>query len=276
MSAPTIDEIDARRRACALGGAWLRVSAGRCQLRRRARALRWRFSPGTQARVGIVGWSLRDLASTELDGLPTTVRSEAPAAGRPGPAQRCGRDRSRRRGLTGSRSQRRGACRPPASTCAACASSRRPRARRARRSSASGGEILELVQEPEEVIARAGGAGAGRRASGASRWSWRTSSALREASRRTLGEVRPAVQPGRRIATVRRSAGLAVPLALMSADERARHRRVRESPSARGGAMSQERWSGVDDYVEEHLIGEDAALEAALRRARRPACRRSR
>jgi hypothetical protein len=35
------------------------------------------------------------------------------------------------------------------------------------------------------------------------------------------GEIRDAVQPGRRIATVRRSAGLAVPLALMSADERA-------------------------------------------------------
>jgi hypothetical protein len=30
------------------------------------------------------------------------------------------------------------------------------------------------------------------------------------------GSVRPAVQPGRRIATLRRSAGLAVPVALMS------------------------------------------------------------
>jgi hypothetical protein len=30
------------------------------------------------------------------------------------------------------------------------------------------------------------------------------------------GEARPAVQPGRRIATVRRSAGLAAPVALMS------------------------------------------------------------
>ena len=32
-----------------------------------------------------------------------------------------------------------------------------------------------------------------------------------------LGSVRPAVQPGRRIATVRREAGLSVALALMSA-----------------------------------------------------------
>ena len=31
-----------------------------------------------------------------------------------------------------------------------------------------------------------------------------------------VGSVRPAVQPGRRIATLRRSAGLGVPVALMS------------------------------------------------------------
>jgi len=34
------------------------------------------------------------------------------------------------------------------------------------------------------------------------------------------GEPRAAVQPGRRIATVRRSAGLTVPLALMSSVQR--------------------------------------------------------
>jgi hypothetical protein len=33
-----------------------------------------------------------------------------------------------------------------------------------------------------------------------------------------VGDIRPAVQPGRRIVTVKRSAGLAVPLALMSED----------------------------------------------------------
>ena len=31
-----------------------------------------------------------------------------------------------------------------------------------------------------------------------------------------VGEIRPAVQPGRRIATLRRSAGLAAPVALMA------------------------------------------------------------
>jgi hypothetical protein len=35
-----------------------------------------------------------------------------------------------------------------------------------------------------------------------------------------VGEPRAAVQPGRRIATVRRSAGLTVPLALISTDGR--------------------------------------------------------
>jgi hypothetical protein len=34
-----------------------------------------------------------------------------------------------------------------------------------------------------------------------------------------VGPIRPAIQPGRRIATVRRSADLAIPLALMSARE---------------------------------------------------------
>jgi hypothetical protein len=39
-----------------------------------------------------------------------------------------------------------------------------------------------------------------------------------------VSEIREAVQPGRRIATVRRSAGLAVAVALMSPDERAEDR----------------------------------------------------
>ena len=46
-----------------------------------------------------------------------------------------------------------------------------------------------------------------------------------------VGEVRPAVQPGRRIATVRRSAGLAVPLALMSRADAARGGRASERTS---------------------------------------------
>ncbi len=53
-----------------------------------------------------------------------------------------------------------------------------------------------------------------------------------------VSEFRPAVQPGRRIATVRRSAGLGVPLALMSADERPPGG-ARESERAREGQAAQ-------------------------------------
>ena len=78
------------------------------------------------------------------------------------------------------------------------------------------------------------------------------------------GRARAAVQPGRRIVTLGRSAGLAVPVALMSAR------------AARGG-MSEELWRAVDDYVEGELIGRDPVLEEALRceRARGPAADRA-
>ena len=82
-----------------------------------------------------------------------------------------------------------------------------------------GGEILELIQEPEQVIERAGGA-----AHPARFWGLALLVKDLDSTVERLGEhagsPRDAVQAGRRIATVRRSAGLAVPLALMSAPPR--------------------------------------------------------
>ena len=83
-----------------------------------------------------------------------------------------------------------------------------------------GPEILELVEEPEHVTARAGGPDRP-----AHFWGLallvedleRTAAAFGE----HVGSIRPAVQPGRMIATVKRSAGLSVPLALMSATREA-------------------------------------------------------
>ncbi|HLH13968.1 MAG TPA: VOC family protein [Solirubrobacteraceae bacterium] len=90
-----------------------------------------------------------------------------------------------------------------------------------------GPTILELVQEPDaassrgEALARAGGrdaAGAGERPA---RF-WGLAFVVRDIERTAaqlaphVGDVRPAVQAGRLIATVRRSAGLCVPVALMS------------------------------------------------------------
>jgi hypothetical protein len=76
--------------------------------------------------------------------------------------------------------------------------------------------ILEIVQEPEEVLAA--------RPDGKYRpacfWGLALLSQDLELTVEQFGEhvseIRAAVQPGRRIATLRRSAGLSVPVALMS------------------------------------------------------------
>jgi hypothetical protein len=79
-----------------------------------------------------------------------------------------------------------------------------------------GAEILEVVQEPEDVIAaREGGADRPARLWGLALLAPdldRTVAALGEC----VGEPRDAVQQGRRIATIKRSAGLAVPVALIT------------------------------------------------------------
>jgi catechol 2,3-dioxygenase-like lactoylglutathione lyase family enzyme len=78
-----------------------------------------------------------------------------------------------------------------------------------------GGVILEVVQEPPEAVERGGGA---HRA--AHFWGLALVADDLERTVARVGEhaseIRTAIQPGRRIATLRRSAGLAIPVALMS------------------------------------------------------------
>jgi hypothetical protein len=77
-----------------------------------------------------------------------------------------------------------------------------------------GDTILEVVQEPAEATARAGGDRP------AFFWGLAFLAPDLEATVAGLGdrvgEIRPAVQPGRRIAALRRSAGLSLPIAIMS------------------------------------------------------------
>lgn len=78
-----------------------------------------------------------------------------------------------------------------------------------------GDPILEVVQEPPEAIERAGGDHPA--------FFWGLAlvtpdleTTVAHLGEGRVGEIRPAVQPGRRIATVRRAAGLAVPIALIT------------------------------------------------------------
>jgi len=198
-------------------------------------AVRLRLA-GEKAGRGIVGWSLRGIASTELDGLPTERTGAAPEGecgpGEGGPGEgRASADASRP-----SVEHTNGVVAIDHVVAMTPALERTVQAlrcahldlRRIREQPTPAGAprqaffrlaevILEVVQEPAHVIAARGDGGADRPAR---LWGLaflapdldRTVAALGE----HVSEARDAVQPGRRIATVRRSAGLAVPVALMS------------------------------------------------------------
>lgn len=213
MPTPTIDELtlaEEPERWAALGFA---VSEDCCRLA----GVRVRFA-GSQAGRGIIGWSLRDLASTDLDGLPTSA-SQTPASP-PALAQPNGvigidhivavspdLDRSVLALQAAGLDLRRVREQPtPAGA---------PRQAFFR----LGREILELVQEPDDVLERSGGRDRPARL-------WGLALLVDDIDRTVellaphVPPARAAVQPGRRIATVARTAGLGMALALMSRDER--------------------------------------------------------
>jgi hypothetical protein len=165
--------------------------------------VRLRFEPG--AGTGLLGWTLRGVESTELNGLPTAVATEPPM-GDPGEHPNGSIAVDHVVVLTPDLER----------TCRALerAGLRLRRIREAgsperpvRQAFFRLGEvILEVVSSPE--------------AERAAFWGLvfvvedleRAASLLGD----RLGEPRHAVQPGRRIATVRRSAGLSVPVALIT------------------------------------------------------------
>jgi catechol 2,3-dioxygenase-like lactoylglutathione lyase family enzyme len=176
---------------------------------------------GAAAGRGIVGWSLRGIAPAHaggLDGLPT--RASAAPRGEPARPQPNGvtaidhivamtpdLDRTVDALLTAGLDLRRVREEPtPAGA---------PRQAFFR----LGAEILEVVQEPAGTIAARGGTERPAQF-------WGLALAAPEIERTVAafaGHARDphdAVQPGRRIATVGRSAGLTVPLALITAPER--------------------------------------------------------
>jgi hypothetical protein len=169
---------------------------------------------GTGAGKGLVGWSVRGLAATDLDGLPTTRSEREPPSGAPAhPNGVAGLDHVV-------------AITPALERTVASLQSAGLDLRRIREQPTPAGAprqaffrlgatILELVQEPPEAIERGGGA-----ERPAFFWGLALIAPDLEATVAGLGdrvsEIRDAVQPGRRIATLRRGAGLSVPIALMS------------------------------------------------------------
>ena len=170
---------------------------------------------GCRAGQGIVGWSLRGADGTDLDGLPTTVSARPQPEGVGTHANRVGAidhlvafspqlDRSVRALRNAGLDLRRVREQPtPAGA---------PRQAFFR----LGEAILEVVQIPDDRLASAGGIDAPARFWGLALVSDDLERTV-EAFGEHVGEIRPAVQPERRIATLRRSAGLTVPVALMSA-----------------------------------------------------------
>jgi hypothetical protein len=169
---------------------------------------------GHEAGRGILRWSLREIASTELDGLPTILSQGAV------PADAC----EHPNGLS-------------AIDHVVCFTPKLDRAmevlqaagldlRRIRERPTPAGAprqaffrlgetILEVVQEPIEAIERSGDPDGPTRF-----WGIALVGDDLEGAVEHMGvhasEIRPAVQYGRQIVTLKRSAGLAIPVALMS------------------------------------------------------------
>jgi catechol 2,3-dioxygenase-like lactoylglutathione lyase family enzyme len=173
---------------------------------------------GPGAGKGLVGWSLCGVDSTQLDGLPTE-RSERPAPEQapPHPNGVAGLDHVV-------------AITPDLDRTTAALETAGLDLRRVREEPTPAGAprqaffrlgpvVLEVVQEPEEAIERAGGS----RDRPAFFWGLAFLAPDLDATVAGLGdrvgEARDAVQPGRRIATLRRSAGLSAPVALMTAPD---------------------------------------------------------
>ncbi|HVD41631.1 MAG TPA: hypothetical protein VNC16_11610 [Solirubrobacterales bacterium] len=168
-------------------------------------------------RRGIAGWSLRGLEVLQLDGLPTSESDQPPPPEAP----------AHPNGVTSL--DHVVAISPDLDRTVAALTAAGLDLRRVREEPTPAGAprqaffrlgsvILEVVQEPPEATERAGG--------DRPAFFWGLAFVAPDLERTAAflgdraGEVRDAVQPGRRIATLRRSAGLSVPVALMTESAR--------------------------------------------------------
>ena len=168
---------------------------------------------GSKVGTGLIGWSLREIASSEMDGLSTARSDREPPGATP----------AHRNGITAL--DHVVAITPALDRTVAALRRAGLDLRRIREEPTPAGAprqaffrlgatFLEVVQEPAEATDRAGGDRP------AFFWGLAFVAPDLDATVAGLGDrvggIRPAVQPGRRIATLRRSAGLAVPVAIMT------------------------------------------------------------
>jgi hypothetical protein len=162
---------------------------------------------------GLSGWSLRDVAGTELDGLATARSDRPPPEEWPAHANGVAA-LDHVVVITPALERTVAALRGAGLDLRRIREEPTPAGAPRQAFFRLGAVILEVVQEPDEAIERGGGDRP------AFFWGLAFLAPDLDATVATLGdrvsEIRPAVQPGRRIATLRRSAGLAVPIALIT------------------------------------------------------------
>jgi hypothetical protein len=216
--AVTLDELVVADAAEAWGACGFAVEDDIC----RVGGVRIRFAP-EEGRRGLSGWSLRGVESTELDGLPTMVSGRDRTQLSPHTGDNCVQTPQHPNGVTALDhvvAISSDLDRTVAALEAAGLDLRRireePTPAGAPRQAffRLGQPVLEVVQEPAEATGRAGGDRP------AFFWGLAFIAPDLDATVAHLGdragEARDAVQPGRRIATLRRDAGLSVPVALMT------------------------------------------------------------
>jgi hypothetical protein len=209
---PTIDELTVADAPVAWEALGFEVDGDTCLVGE----VRIRLA-GVDAGKGLAGWSLRGIETTELDGLPTTHSDHPPPS----------KESLHPNGIAAL--DHVVAITPALDRTVAVLRAADLDLRRIREEPTPAGaprqaffrlgaNILEVVQEPPEAIERAGGDHP------AFFWGLAFVAPDLDATVADLGdrvsEIRPAVQPGRRIATLRRSAGLSLPVALMTPPQR--------------------------------------------------------
>lgn len=188
--------------------------------------VRIRFAPKEGER-GLVGWSLRGVVSADLGGLPTD-RGEDRTHLSPHTGDKCVRLPEHPNGIAAIDhvvAISSDLDRTVAALEAAGLDLRRVRVEPTPAGAPRqaffrlGPAILEVVQEPAKATARHGG--------DRPAFFWGLAFVAPDLERTVaylgeerVSEIRPAVQPGRQIATLRRGAGLGVPVALMSPRDR--------------------------------------------------------